>query len=80
MNWFDKKKLIHVICHILSPPFFFFFFQLGQQDLGNDFDMHIGPEMSVASIASPNPFNILAAGIGNSQPSFSLSHEQPNPP
>uniref|UniRef100_A0A6N2N757 NAD-dependent epimerase/dehydratase domain-containing protein n=2 Tax=Salix viminalis TaxID=40686 RepID=A0A6N2N757_SALVM len=53
---------------------------LGQQDLGNDFDMYIGPEMSVASVASPNPFNILAAGIGNSQPSFSLPHEQPNPP
>nr|XP_034931162.1 uncharacterized protein LOC118061724 [Populus alba] len=53
---------------------------LGQQDLGNDFDMYIGPEMSVASVASPNPFNILAAGIGNSQPSFSLPHEQPKPP
>ncbi|KAL9406325.1 hypothetical protein Peur_003297 [Populus x canadensis] len=53
---------------------------LGQQDLGNDFDMYIGPEMSVASVASPNPFNILAAGIGNSQSSFSLPHEQPNPP
>ncbi|KAG6746313.1 hypothetical protein POTOM_050853 [Populus tomentosa] len=53
---------------------------LGQQDLGNDFDMYIGPEMSVASVASPNPFNILVAGIGNSQPSFSLPHEQPNPP
>jgi hypothetical protein len=56
------------------------FSQLGQQDLGNDFDMYIGPEMSVASVASPNPFNILAAGIGNSHPSFSLPHEQPNPP
>jgi len=42
--------------------------------------MYIGPEMSVASIASPNPFNILAAGNGNSHPSFSLPHEQPNPP
>ena len=31
-------------------------------------------------LPSPNPFNILAAGIGNSQPSFSLPHEQPNPP
>nr|TKS09069.1 uncharacterized protein D5086_0000097120 [Populus alba] len=46
---------------------------LGQQDLGNDFDMYIGPEMSVASIASPNPFNILATGIGNSQPSFRVT-------
>ncbi|KAG5222370.1 Plant mobile domain family [Salix suchowensis] len=51
-----------------------------ERNLGNDFDMYIGPKMSVASVASPNPFNILAAGIGNSQPSFSLPHEQPNPP
>jgi hypothetical protein len=50
-------------------------FQLGQQDLGNDFDMYIGPEMSVAFVASPNPFNSLAAGIGNSHPSFSLPYE-----
>ena len=37
--------------------------------------MYIGPKMSVAS---PNPFNILAAGIRNSHPSSSLPHEQSN--
>ena len=42
--------------------------------------MYIGPEMSVAYVASPNHFNILAAWIGNSHPSFSLPYEQPNPP
>ncbi|KAG5245256.1 hypothetical protein IMY05_005G0067700 [Salix suchowensis] len=33
---------------------------LGQQDLGNDFDMYIGPEMSVASPNPPQPiFNVV---------------------
>jgi hypothetical protein len=77
MNWFDT--FFFNSCY-LSYINLFFLFQLGQQDLGNDFDMYIGPEMSVASVASPNPFNILADGIGNSHPSFSLPHEQPNPP
>jgi len=37
--------------------------------------MYSGLEMSVASVFSPNPFNILAVGIGNSHPSSSLPHE-----
>jgi hypothetical protein len=53
-------------------------FQLSQQDLENDFDMYIGPEMSVAFIDSPNPFSILSVGIGNSHPSSSLQYEQSN--
>jgi len=40
--------------------------------------MYIGLEISVASVSSPNPFNILDVGIGNSYPSSSLSHEQSN--
>jgi len=53
-------------------------FQLGQQNLGNDFDMYIRPEMNVAFVASPNPFDILAAGIENSHPSSSLPYEYSN--
>jgi hypothetical protein len=37
--------------------------------------MYIGLEMSVASVSTLNPFNILAVGIENSYLLSSLPHE-----
>ncbi|KAG5248492.1 hypothetical protein IMY05_003G0007400 [Salix suchowensis] len=41
---------------------------LGQQDLGNDFDMYIGPEMSVASPNPPQPIFNVGTNLHNLGP------------
>jgi hypothetical protein len=55
-------SLIHVPYHI-NPFFYCSLFQLGQQDLENEFDMDIGPEISVVYDARPNHYNILVVRI-----------------